>query len=142
MAQLLELIADLEVVVDLAVVHQRIVPVPIDHRLIAAVVQVDDRQSPVSEADCGRSAALKAGIGTRACHKRGAVPVHEISQRVGPAMLECPRHSLEGYSLKAGRGYDPRVSAHRSPPSSDAVAAPATAAGAWHSGTSLRIRRA
>ena len=110
MAQALELIAELHVVVELAVVGDRELAGSVDERLVAALAQVDDREAPVGEADLEWSvpgAELLAGEpGERAIASRG-----QVALAVRPAMLERVPHAHQHRRIDSGADR-PRYPAH------------------------------
>ncbi len=65
-----ELVAQLAVVVDLAVEHDRQIAFPAVHRLIGAIADIDDRQTAVSETDAAVVAEpVAGGVGSAQAHR-------------------------------------------------------------------------
>jgi hypothetical protein len=112
MAQPLEILAQLDVVVELAVVGDRELPGRVNKRLVAALTQVDDRQAAMGEADLVLSVPLP---GEQLAGEPGEPAVRwteEIALAVGSAMLERVAHPDEHRRVEAARGDGSGYSAH------------------------------
>src|SRR5262249_55602996 len=89
-----KLLAQLNVVVDLAVVSDRVPPVGRRHRLVAEGRKIKNREPSVKEAPAAEPFGRVAGAGTAVDRPAGVV---------GPAMRECAQRA----GLK--RGERPRI---------------------------------
>src|SRR5437588_10479449 len=116
MTEPLELAAQLDEVVDLAVEHNRISAVLADQRLIAPRCEIDDREPSVGEANhCrflpgGRPAAVPAS-------RQTPVGRHsQIPMAVRATMTDRPSHRSEARGVTPGDTQEPGDPAHGQAP--------------------------